>query len=466
MKKTIALFTLVLLIFTGNGQNITGKWNGLLKIPGMELRLTINIAKNDSGYTSTLDSPDQQVKGIAIANTSFENPKLLLKITTPEIQYAGELKGELIEGIFKQAGQSIPLTLTRKEIEKKPLNRPQEPIQPYPYYTEEVSIQNTNAGVSLAGTLSLPKKEGKFPAVILITGSGPQNRDEELLGHKPFLVIADYLTKKGIAVLRCDDRGFGKSTGDFKSATSADFATDIVSAIDYLKTREDIEKDKIGLIGHSEGGLIAPIAATHSKDVSFIVLLAGTGIRGDKLSLLQQALVARAAGTAKSEIRNTQAILSTAYNIILQSTDTVQMIRELTAYGRKVYQAIPAKDKPAETTEDEFVHSKVSELTTPWMLYFLRFDPAETLARVTCPVLALNGEKDLQVPPKENLTAIKNALKKGGNTDIDIELLPNLNHLFQECTTGSPAEYTSIEQTFSPKVLELMARWILTHTTK
>lgn len=466
MKKILALLALAVSVGTAYGQDITGQWNGVLKIPGMELRIIINIAKDDKGYTSTMDSPDQQAKGISVAKTSFENSKLVLEITNPKVEYIGALKGEIIEGIFKQSGQEIPLNLSRKEVAAKPFNRPQEPAMPYPYYTEEVSFKNTAANITLVGTLSLPKKEGKYPAVILITGSGPQNRNEELMGHKPFLVIADYLTKNGIAVLRYDDRGFGKSTGDFKSATSADFATDVESAVAYLKTRTDIKEDKIGLVGHSEGGLIAPMVAANSKDVSFIVLLAGTGIRGDKLLLLQQELIARAMGAKESEIKSTKALFSRAFEIVMQSTDLEIMKQDLTAYAKEVYKDLPAKGRPEGITEEDFVSSQVNEIATPWMQYFIKFDPATTLEKVHCPVLAINGEKDLQVPPKENLTAIKDALKKGGNADITIEVLPGLNHLFQECKTGSPAEYAGIEQTFSPTALDIITKWIVKQAKK
>lgn len=466
MKKIIAFLVFAVSAVKVHGQDITGQWNGILKILGIELRVVVNIVKSDKGYTSTMDSPDQQAKGIAIARTTFENSKLVLEITNPKVEYTGELKREIIEGVYKQGGQKIPLNLSRKEIVAKPLIRPQEPTMPYPYYTEEISFQNRNAGITFAGTLSLPHKEGQYPAVILITGSGPQNRDEELMGHKPFLVIADYLTKNGIAVLRYDDRGFGKSTGNFKSATSADFATDVESAIAYLKSRSDIKSDKIGLVGHSEGGLIAPLVAAGSKEVSFIVLLADTGIRGDKLLLLQQELIARAMEGRDSEIEQTKLLMSKAYEIILQSTDPEKLKQDLTTYAKEVYKGLPEKDRPGGMSEDEFATSQVNELVAPWMQYFIKFDPALTLEKVKCPVLAINGAKDLQVPPKENLNAIKRALLKGGNNAVAIQELPNLNHLFQECKTGSPTEYAGIEQTFSPVALDIITKWILIQVSK
>ena len=321
MKKTTLLLIAFLITLTTYAQDITGQWNGVLKVQGMQLRLVFNISKTDTGYSATMDSPDQGAKGIPVSTTTFENPKINLEVAAARIAYSGELKDNEIVGLFKQAGQEFPMNLSRKATEKEVVNRPQEPKEPYPYYTEDVTFQNEKANISLAGTLSLPKKEGVFPVVILITGSGPQNRNEELLGHKSFLVLSDYFTKNGIAVLRYDDRGVGQSKGDFKTATSEDFATDVESAIAYLKTRKEINKKKIGLIGHSEGGTIAPMVAAKSKDVNFIVLLAGTGIKGDKLLLLQQEAIARVSGASEDEIKESAEINTKVVDIINQSTD-------------------------------------------------------------------------------------------------------------------------------------------------
>ena len=312
--------------------------------------------------------------------------------------------------------------------------------------------------------MTLPKKDGIFPVVILITGSGPQNRDEELLGHKPFLIISDYLTKNEIAVLRYDDRGVGQSTGDFNTATSADFATDVESAIAYLKTRKEINKNKIGLIGHSEGGLIAPIVASKSKDVNFIVLLAGTGIQGDKLLLLQQELIAKANGVSEAEIEKTIQNNSKVIEMVVKSNDNQKLKTDLTKLINELLENEPNTEIPNGMSKEEFVSMQVNEISTPWMVYFMKFNPVITLEKVKCPVLAVNGEKDLQVPPKENLTAIKNALKKGGNKNVTTIEFPNLNHLFQECETGSPNEYATIEQTISPIVLKEITRWIKLQT--
>lgn len=460
MKKNILL---LLTLFTASSiyaQDIIGKWNGKLNIQGMQLRIVFNISYSGKSYSSTMDSPDQGARDIPVTSTRFEKSILKLEISTAGIYYEGVLnKNGIFVGTFKQAGQSFPLNLTRKTIER--VKRPQEPTKPYPYYSEDITIQNTKANISLAGTLTFPKKEGKYPAVILITGSGPQNRDEEIFRHKPFLIISDYLTKNGIAVLRYDDRGTAKSTGNYKIATSLDFATDVKAAIKYLKTRKEINKNQIGLIGHSEGGIIAPMVAVESKDIKFIVLLAGTGIRGDKLLLLQQKLIGNASGISDKELQKANLINKGAFDIVIKTNDKILLKIKLTNYIKKALIDYPESKLPPGMSQDDFVKLQVNQLTSPWLKYFIIHDPAPILEKVKCPVLAINGEKDLQVPAKVNLKAIKQALEKGGNKKITIKMLPGLNHLFQECKTGLPSEYGKIEQTFSPTALVEIKNWIL-----
>lgn len=461
MKK---IFTIVILIINyqiSSSQEITGTWNGILKVQGMQLRLVFKVTKSENGYSSTIDSPDQGAKNIPVTNTTFENSKIKFEVTNAKIEYNGELSDTKIIGTFKQGSQEFPMNLSKNPLEKEILKRPQEPTKPYSYYSEDVTFQNTKANISLSGTLTLPKKNGFFPSVILITGSGPQNRNEELLGHKPFLVISDYLTKKGIAVLRYDDRGIGDSKGDFKTATTVDFATDVESAINYLKTRKEINKNKIGLVGHSEGGLIASIVASKSKDISFIVLLAGTGIQGDKLLLLQQKLISRAKGISETDIKKSNQTNVKLFEIVIQSNDNQKFKTDLTNHIKETLKSDTSIEIPNGLTKEEFISIQVNQISNPWMQYFIKFNPASVLEKVKCPVLAVNGEKDLQVPSNENLTAIKNALKIGGNENVTIKEFPRLNHLFQECKTGLPNEYAKIEQTFSPIVLTEISNWIL-----
>lgn len=454
MKKIALILFTILTTLSIYGQDISGQWHGVLKVQGIQLRIVFNINQTDKAYSSTMDSPDQGAKGIPVTSTNYENSILELEISNAGIQYEGTLdKNNTFVGTFIQGGQSFPLVLTKEEIEKEKVLRPQEPTKPYPYYSEEVKFENTKDKIVLAGTLTLPEKNGKFPAVILISGSGPQNRDEELLGHKPFLVLADYLTKNGIAVLRFDDRGTAKSTGDFKNATTFDFATDVEYAIKYLQTRKEINKNSIGLIGHSEGGIIAPIIASKNKDIDFIVLMAGSTLRGDKLLLLQKYKIEMQMGIDKQVIENNQEIFSGAYEIILNENLENEVLPDtLSHYFISKYgMALPENQKNA----------LINQLSSTWMINFIRLDPALYLEKVSCPILAINGNKDIQVPSKENLEVIENISRKPDRMNITIKELENLNHLFQESETGAISEYSTIEQTISPIALEEILNWIL-----
>jgi len=466
MKKIAFICLIFFAPIVALSQDFTGYWSGKLKIQGMELGIVFNISKTDSGFISTMDSPDQGAYGIPVTSTVVEGRSINLKVENARIHYQGEFNDSIITGTFKQAALSLPLDLRRGSAEKAALNRPQEPVKPYPYYEEEVTFENSKAGIKLAGTLTMPAKEGKFPAVVLISGSGPQNRDEEVFGHKPFLVLADYLTRNGVAVLRYDDRGTARSAGDFKSATTPDNASDAAAAFTYLKTRKEINKEKIGLIGHSEGGIIAPMVAIDESDVKFIVLLAGTGIPGHELLLMQQELIGRASGMSESDLKTAREINKGAFGIIVKSTDTTLLQKDLTAYIRQMIVKHPDVEKPEGVSDEEFIKEQVDQITGPWMVYFLKYDPAPALEKVKCPVLALNGEKDMQVPAKENLSAIETALKKGKNDKVTVKELSGLNHLFQECKTGSPEEYIQIEQTISPSALEEINRWMIENSLK
>ena len=467
MKKIIPFIFIFGVVSTVFGQDIAGTWNGVLKVQGMQLSLVFHINKTENGFSTTMDSPDQKAFGMPVTTTNFENSKLIIAIANPRIEYEGVLGADgIIIGTFKQSGQSFPMNLSKGKVDKEVIKRPQEPKKPYSYYTEEVFFENKSANINLAGTLSLPTKEGVFPAVILITGSGAQNRDEELLGHKPFLVIADYLTKNGIAVLRFDDRGTAMSKGNYATATTLDFATDVEAAVQYLLTRKEIDQKKIGLIGHSEGGMIAPMVAAKSKSVSFIVLLAGTGIPGDELLLLQQELIGKASGISENDLTKIKISNSDIFNIVNKATNPDQMRKDITDQITKSIKANPESKIPDGISESDFIEMQVEQVTNPWMQFFIKYNPAQALEKVKCPVLALNGEKDMQVPSKVNLEAINKALLKGGNKKVTSKELPNLNHLFQECKTGSPQEYSEIEQTFSPLALNEIVNWIQIHTKK
>lgn len=458
MKNILLTIITIFFAFEGSAQEVTGQWNGVLKVPGIELPIVFHVSKDANGnFSSTMDSPDQGANGIPVTKTIFKDGAITFELTPMHVIYNGKLEGEEIFGTFSQGGQEFSLNLSRKEVAKTKLNRPQEPKAPFEYEVEEVKFSNSKDNVTLAGTLTLPKGKGKFPVVVLISGSGPQNRDEEVMGHKPFLVIADYLTRNGIAVLRYDDRGIGESTGDFHKGTSADFANDVEAAVAYLKTRKDIQKSHIGLIGHSEGGMIAPMVAARNKDVGFIVLLAGTGVKGSEILLSQQRTIFKASGVSDDEIEQRISTTSDLFDIISKSQSN-HLDRELNDYIEKLV-ALEGGEKQDASTR-EYIEMQLQEISTPWMTYFIKHDPAPVLAKVKVPVLALNGGKDIQVQADLNLPAIKKALMAGENKKVTIKEYPNLNHLFQEATTGFPDEYFKIEQTFSPEVLKDMSDWI------
>lgn len=452
MNKIFFYLLSFLCISNSFSQDITGEWNGAINVMGQELPIVFHIEKSDTGFSSKMDSPKQMAFGIAMAETIFQNDSLFIE-SGMGFTYKGLLTSEKgFDGEFFQNGQTFPLTLGREKIEITAPLRPQEPQKPYPYESEEVIFRNEKAGINLAGTLTLPKGNGKFPAVVLISGSGPQNRNEELLGHKPFLVLSDFLTRNGIAVLRYDDRGVGKSGGEFLHSTSQDFATDAKAAVDYLMTRREIDNHQIGLIGHSEGGLIAPIVALNSDEVDFIILLAGPGIPGDELLLTQIHLIGKDSGMTDTELNEAEIMYQHIYEMVSNSTSKDSLEMDLTTYF---------KENLPELTEEQ-VKAQIGSLTRnlAWWKFLLNYDPRPTLQKISVPVLAINGGNDLQVSPEINIQAISEALKKGGNTQVTAKIIPGLNHLFQESETGSPAEYGTIEQTFSPKAMELILKWI------
>lgn len=458
MKKIIVLATAVLIQFCAIAQSFSGLWYGMLKVGESQLRITMDLSQTDAGYTGKLISVDQGNTQLPIEWIKTDGNNIHLKTTIANIEYKGTLKDEIITGVFVQGGQTIPLNFTREKLEKFRPVRPQEPQSPFPYKSEDIRFTNTRDNISLAGTLTMPSEGTGFPVVVLISGSGPQNRNEELMGHKPFLVLADHLTKNGIAVFRYDDRGVAQSKGDFSSATSADFANDAEAAVAYLKTRKEINPKKIGLIGHSEGGLIAPMIAARNKDVGFIVLMAGPGVPGKDVLLLQIELLNKAAGMQASEIEKQVKQTKDAIDILYMPGDSSVIMSAYWAYAKKAYTELP--DSVRKTVSQEQYAKQFATMTTPWFRYFLSYDPATSLEKVKVPVLALNGSKDLQVWAPQNLPAIEKALKKGGNKKYVIKELPNLNHLFQEAGTGSSAEYSIIPQTLSPQLLNEITNFI------
>ncbi len=445
---------------------IPGTWQGLLKVSGFELHIVFSVKDTLGQLTSTLDSPDQNAYGIKVDSTSFKNDSVYFGIPSIKGFFDGIFQGDSIPGTWHQGGSAWPLILKKTEKAEGP-KRTQVPQKPYPYNEEEVTFVDKEAGIELAGTLTFPKEDGPFPAVVLVTGSGPQDRDETLLGHKPFLVLADYLTKQGIAVLRYDDRGVGKSAGNFSTATTQDFVDDALAAVKYLENRKDIRRDETGIIGHSEGGLIAPLAAVKSSDVNFIVLMAGTGVTGRKILIEQSALIEKSMGMSEEKIESGTELAKKFYDIVENEKDSAAAAEKIKTVFGNYYTSLDSTEKKEFGNDPETVFNQQAKtLLTPWFRFFLTYDPKPTLEKVKVPVLAINGENDLQVPPQQNLPIIEEALKEGENKDFKVIEIPKLNHLFQTSETGAPTEYSKIEETISPKALEIIGNWIKEHTKK
>ena len=440
-------------------RKITGLWQGSLSFNGMTLRIVFHIDKDSAGsLKGTLDSPDQGAKGIGVDNITLSGDSVRLEIKLIAGGYYGVLLpgDSVISGSWHQGGIALPLEL-RPILAVAEIRHPQEPKPPYPYAAEEVSYKNDEAGVTLAGTLTKPNGGGPFPALLLITGSGPQNRDEELLGQKPFLVISDYLTRRGIAVLRVDDRGVGKSTGVFGTATTLDFAGDVKAGLNYLKSRSDIDPRKIGLLGHSEGGIIAPMVASQSKDVAFIVLMAGPSLRGDQILYLQDSLISAAMGVPAEQISRELWLNRKLFTLAQTVKDTAELHRELLD---AIEEAMSRDSSTGGKVSSVQAEATARQICSPWFRYFLSYDPLPALEHVACPILALDGSKDLQVPAAQNIKGMETAFAVSGNKEAKAMILPGLNHLFQKSETGSPTEYAKIEETVNPGALKVIGDWI------
>ncbi len=451
-------------------KSVEGTWKGALAVSGIELRLVVHLKQKANGtLTGTMDSPDQNATGIQITKGQLKGNAVLLEVSSIRGVFEGKLSadGKKVVGTWTQ-GAALPLTLARTTTEAiaVELERPQNPKKPYPYQEEKVTYKNKKDNTKLAGTLTIPKGNAPFPVVVLITGSGPQDRDESLLGHKPFLVLSDYLTRLGIAVLRVDDRGVGGSTGNIALSTTDDFVGDVLSGMDYLKTRKEIDPKRIGLIGHSEGGVIAPAAAARSKDVAFIVMMAGTGLPGSEILFMQSALIAKASGAPDDAIALNRKTMERMFTIMKSEKDNDIAVARMKEEWTKIKAEAPAEKQKELSAADASIEPQFRQLLNPWFRYFIDYDPRPALKQVTCPVLAINGELDLQVPAKEDLAEIEAALKAGGNKDYTLVLLPKLNHLFQTTTTGSPAEYGKIKETIAPLALKTMGDWILKRVAK
>ncbi len=471
MKKSLLVF-LILFATALSAQDIKETWQGMVPAGGKFIRLLFHISKTADGSLATvMDSPDQNAFGIACGNTQLIGDSLIIEIPLIKGSYRGKkLDTANIQGTFTQGINRLNLSLKKLQLNELPQSnankvKPQTPKPPFDYVSEDVIYVNTHQKIKLGATLTKPKGNGKFPVVILISGSGPQDRDGTIGMHKPFHVIADYLTKQGIAVLRVDDRGVGKSSGDFSNATSADFATDVITGIEYLKTRNDIDSTKIGLMGHSEGGMIAPYVAARRKDLAFIVLLAAP-IVGGKQTMYYQAVEKPLAKLSAHDRNAYGSFYQKMLEYALQSTTS----KDLETYIRSTFTEWK-KNQPDSTlqtlikgTDEEAIKSLTTgfaDLKRPWWRFFLTYDIASDLKKVQIPVFALNGSKDEQVDPNTNLSLIKRILAQNNNPRYQVFEVRGLNHLFQHCKEcGSVKEYLDLDESFDPYALSVIGTWI------
>jgi uncharacterized protein len=442
------------------GKGVVGAWLGALDVQGFKLRLGLNVAEADGKLAAVLDSIDQNAK-LPVSSIEAGVTDVRFAVQAIGASYEGKFSsdGAEIDGTWTQGGASLPLVLKRLA---KPfaVSRSQEPVKPYPYREEELTFPNATAGIHLAGTLTLPAGAGPHPAVILMSGSGPQDRDESVMGHKPFLVLADHLTRAGIAVLRYDDRGVGRSGGKFGAATHLDFASDGRAALAFLKTRPEIDPRRIGLLGHSEGTVHAPLAALEAGDVAFIVSLAGVGVPMRQLIERQAVDMAASLGLTYVISPEERAIDDAIYERLRSKPDDPETAAFLRAKMKEAAALLPADLKKAMGFSDEVFEARIRMVLTPWFKKLALYDPVAVWKQIHCPVLALNGDKDVQVAADENLEGLSAALAAGGNERVTVKKFPGLNHLFQRCKTGAVSEYGEIDETMSPEVLKTVAAWI------
>lgn len=474
-SKVFLLITFLLSVFFISGSvypqqaaddSLLGVWQGTVhhpKIGAVEFYFTIE-KKDANTYFGKVDIPAQKARGIPVNAVRFDAPALVLDISSFGIVYKGRATADFsgIKGELRVGDEILPLELKRSAGVPE-ARRLQEPLKPYPYEEEDVTFSNPKANIQLSGTLTYPSGPGPFPAAILISGSGPHDRNESIAGHRPFLVLADYLTRLGIAVLRYDDRGVMKSEGDFHEATTVDFATDAQAAWVFLNRHSRIDGTKTGLIGHSEGAMIGTMVAAQNPKVAFLMLLAGTGVPGEQLALMQGQEVSRSRGASEEAIHKKTRMNERLFQVFKTQEDAQRAEEEMKqVISDSLAQMSDAEKKELNVSEQSLITDMKGFLADyPWARFVLGYDPVTDLQKIRCPVLALNGDKDTQVPADVNLTAIGKALKKAGNTNYEIKRLPGLNHMFQTAQTGHPREYGKIDETIAPSVLQLIGEWIL-----
>ena len=462
-----------ILFFSAQCQSITGNWEGTLNIQGTELPIVFHIKKDSSNnFTATFDSPKQNAYNLPCSDVITKGDSVLLMMKLVNGKYEGLLSTnkKTLTGKWFQGANNLPLDLKKTSdiATAKEFKRPQTPKPPFNYQSEDVLYFNVDKSIQFGATFTYPSKktDKKYPAVILITGSGQQDRDENIFEHKSFAVIADYLTRQGIAALRVDDRGKGKTTGDYSKSTSADFALDAEAGINYLKSRSETDTLNLGIIGHSEGGMIAPIIAAKRKDIKFMVLLAGPAIPIINLMETQSVDVAAASGVPANDLELYRPLYKNMVMAIIVEKDAAIATKNATDvfnYWQNKTPASAVKNTTGVTDEKSkaaYIGIFVKQLQQPWFKYFMQFNPEDYLSKVHCAVLALNGEKDIQVAAVPNLANINKILSKNNNSNFKTQLLPGLNHLFQHCNKCSADEYGELEETFATEVLQIMGDWI------
>ena len=425
-----------------------GRWEGSITLPVGSLQIVLTETGSDSGIKATIDIPEQGTLNLPITNFRFEAPKLHFGIKAgPRLAiFDGEVTGEKITGTFQQATVMGTFEPAHPALQASSL-----------YKEEEVKIQI--GAITLAGTLTLPPSGGPFPAVVMIAGSDTQNRDEELLEFKPFRLIADHLTRNGIAVLRCDDPGVGYSKGSIPQSTSSDFAADVLQEVAFLKARPEIAKTRIGVLGYSVGGLLGPLAASRSTDIAFVIMMSGPALTGEKIILAQSALNGKATGESEAVTERNAARQQQIFDAVRSGSGWDAVEAEMRATYKEKIKGMPEQQR--DTIVEDLVKQSLALMKTPWFKFFLDYDPAPALEKVTCPLLATFGELDLQVPADINRIALEQAVKRGGNKNVTIKAFPKANDRYQEATTGNLDEYDKLKKEFVPGLLDLFSGWIL-----
>ncbi|MDD5361733.1 MAG: alpha/beta fold hydrolase [Ignavibacteria bacterium] len=466
MKKFFVLFLLSFMFSLAKAQPVLeGDWSGSLTLLGSTLEIVTHFSKDNDGYTGKIDIPVQKAKGLPLSKISYNFPKVYFELDVPNglAKFDGAFSSDSITGIFSQVGFEGSFYLVSGIKESVIQEKKEEVKEPVPYKEEEVTFKNGD--ISFAGTLTLPPYPGKHPAVVMITGSGPQNRDEEVAGFKIFGKIADHLTKNGIAVLRYDDEGVGGTTGkSVDQYTSEDFATDVEQAVKFLRSRSDINPKQIGLFGHSEGGVIAPLVASRDENIAFIICMGGTGVTGEEIILEQSRLIMKASYVPPETINKDLNTLRTMLDNVKSDKNMDEIKKTMKEERLKEYEKLSENQKSQIKNKDEwadsFVQGYVKAFSSTWMKYFIKYDPKPALEKVKCPALLLFGELDLQVPPDQNLKPMTEALKRGGNKDFESKVFIKANHLFQESTTGSPSEYGTLPKEFVSGFLDYITNWL------